>query len=159
MKIIIISDSHGHIENIKHVMGFAEKIKAEGVIHCGDWDSADAVEAVLSFKIPLYSVLGNADIDSEIEELLISECKSFSPHLLELNLDGKKCAVIHRAGAKDEKLFEFKVVFSGHYHSKEEKTVNWTKFVRPGAIINGMNFAVYETVTGEVEFFSDDQKN
>lgn len=159
MKLVIISDSHGHIENIKHVMGFAEKIKADGVIHCGDWDSVDAVEAVLSFKIPLYSVLGNADIDSEIEEVLLSECKKFSPHILELDLEGKKCAVIHRAGSKDEKLFNYKVVFSGHYHSKEEKTVNWTKFIRPGAIINGLNFAVYEAVTGEVEFFSDEQKD
>lgn len=155
MKILVISDSHGHIVNLKHVMGFAKKINAAGVIHCGDWDDLASVEIVLSFGIPLYSVLGNADIDSEIEDILLAESKKFAAHLLELEFDGKKIGVIHSASLKNEKLFDFKVVFSGHYHSKEEKTVNWTKFVRPGAIINGINFAVYETVTGDVEFFSD----
>ena len=44
------------------------------------------------------------------------------------------------------------IVFCGHYHSKEEKMVNFLKFVRPGAIINGNNFAIYETVDNRVEF-------
>ena len=157
MKILIISDSHGHIVNLKHVMGFAKKANIEAVIHCGDWDDPKAVETVLSFNIPLYAVLGNADVDSEIEEILISESKKFSPHLLEIELDGIKMGVIHRVSVKDEKLFDYKVIFSGHYHSKEEKTVNWTKFIRPGAIINGLNFAVFETENREVEFFTDEK--
>ncbi|PIP57073.1 YfcE family phosphodiesterase, partial [Candidatus Woesebacteria bacterium CG22_combo_CG10-13_8_21_14_all_45_10] len=37
MKIVVISDSHGNIANLKHVLGFAKKIKAEAIIHCGDW--------------------------------------------------------------------------------------------------------------------------
>ena len=63
MKILIISDSHGNIANIKHVMGFATNINANAVIHCGDWDNLESVKTVLSFGIPLYSVLGNADTD------------------------------------------------------------------------------------------------
>jgi uncharacterized protein len=156
MKILILSDSHGHISNIKAVMEIAKKTGIKSVIHCGDWDDVEAVKTVLSFNIPLYSVLGNADVDPEIEEYLTSECKKFDPHFLAFELGGIKMAVIHQANLKNEKLFDFKVIFSGHYHSKEEKTVNWTKFIRPGAIINGINFAVYETETGEVDFFRDD---
>lgn len=156
MKLLIISDSHGNITNLKHVMGFAKQIKAQAVIHCGDWDNVESVETVLSFGIPLYAVLGNADIDSEIEDILKFESDKFDSHLLAFDIDGVKMAVIHQANLKDEKLYDFKVVFNGHYHSKEEKMVNFTKFIRPGALINGNNFAVFETENNRVEFFSDE---
>lgn len=155
MKILVISDSHGHIANLKAVMNIAQESKMGAVIHCGDWDNLEAVETVLSYKIPLYSVLGNADIDSDVEDTLRGECKKFDPHLLSLEFEGKKIGVIHFASVKNEKLYGFKIIFSGHLHSKEQKIINFTKFVRPGALINGINFAVYETITGEVEFVNE----
>lgn len=155
MKILVISDSHGHIANLKAVMNIAQESKMGAVIHCGDWDNLEAVETVLSYKIPLYSVLGNADIDSDVEDTLRGECKKFDPHLLSLEFEGKKIGVIHFASVKNEKLYDYKIIFSGHLHSKEQKIINFTKFVRPGALINGINFAVYETITGEVEFVNE----
>jgi putative phosphoesterase len=155
MKIIVISDSHGNIANIKHVMGFAKKIDARAVIHCGDWDDIESVETVLSYKIPLYSVLGNADVTEGLEDILKFESKKFAYHLLKLNLDGRKIGVIHRANLKDPELTDYNIIFSGHYHSKDEKMVNFTTFIRPGALINGNNFAVYETINNKVEFFSE----
>jgi len=155
MKILIISDSHGHVANLKYVLGFAKRIGVKAVIHCGDWDDLASFEAVLSFGIPIYSVQGNADVNSDLEDALHFESKKFDSHLLKLEIDGRKIGVIHRADLKDEKLYEFNIVFSGHYHSKEEKIINWTKFVRPGALINGNNFAVYETINNEVEFVED----
>jgi len=136
-------------------MEIAKKSGIKAVIHCGDWDNKEAVETVLSFGIPLYSVLGNADVDSSIEDVLKFQAKKFDPFLLKLEIDGRKIGVIHQANLKDEKLQEFKIVFSGHYHSKDEKIINWTKFVRPGATINGINFAIYETVNGEVEYINE----
>lgn len=155
MKILVISDSHGQIANLKHVVGFGKKIGAKAVIHCGDWDNIESIKTVLDSRIPLYAVMGNADVEEGIEEYLKFNAKKFDPHLLKLNIDGLKIGVIHRASLKDEKLYEFKTVFSGHYHSKEEKMVNFTKFIRPGALINGINFAVYETINNELEFFSE----
>ena len=155
MKILIISDSHGHIANLKHVMGFGKKINVEAVIHCGDWDNLESFRAAQEFEIPIYSVLGNADVDSDLEDALRFECKKYDQYLLKLEIDGVKIGVIHRASLKDEKLYEFKIIFSGHYHSSDEKIVNWTKFVRPGALINGINFAVYETISGRIEFFNE----
>jgi uncharacterized protein len=155
MKILIISDSHGHIANLKQVLEIGKKFGVKAVIHCGDWDNLDSFRAAQTFGIPIYSVLGNADVDSDLEDALKFECKKYDPYLLELEFEGKKIGVIHRADLKNEKLFEFKTVFSGHYHSKEEKTINWTKFVRPGALINGINFAIYETVSGTIEFVNE----
>ena len=54
-------------------MGFAKNIKMGAVIHAGDWNNAESVEIVLSFGIPLYTVLGNADIDPKIKEKLKSK--------------------------------------------------------------------------------------
>ena len=155
MKIIVISDSHNNIENLRHVMGFAQKIKAGAVIHCGDWNTVESIETVLSFGIPLYSVMGNADIEEGMEEFLISNSKRFEPNLLQFEIDGRKIAVIHNAKSLELRGQSLDIVFSGHYHSKEEKMVNFVKFVRPGVLINGINFAVYETATNEVEFFED----
>jgi len=155
MKVLIISDSHGHIANLKLVMGFAKKYKVGAVIHCGDWDNLDSVKTVLSFGIPLYTVLGNADIDSEIEEFLKFNTKKFAPDFLKFELDGRRIGVTHKVKAEDDRFEKLDVVFSGHYHSSESKMINFLTYVRPGAIINGVNFAVYETETNVVEFIKD----
>lgn len=152
MKVLVIGDSHGNIANLKHVMGFAKKINAKGVIHAGDWDNIESIEAVLSYGIPLYTVLGNADVEEGIEEYLKFNAKKFEPHFLKINLDGRKIGIIHKA-KKDDDLFEgLDIVFSGHYHSQEQKIIDFRKFVRPGAVINGIYFAVYETETNDIEF-------
>lgn len=157
MKILIISDSHGHIANTKHVMGFAKKIGAGAVIHCGDWDNVEAVAEVVSWGIPLYSVLGNADVDHDIEEALKFKTKGFDREFLKLEIDGRKIGIIHQVRMDDDRFKDLSILFSGHFHSKEEKMINFVKFVRPGALINGFNFAVYETITNGVEFFEHEQ--
>lgn len=158
MKLLIISDSHGHIANIKHVLGFGQKIKVGAVIHCGDWDDLASFEAAQAFGLPIYSVLGNADVNSDLEDALKFECKKFDPYFLKLEIDGVRIGVVHKL-TKDlvSSIESLNIVFSGHYHSKNEQMINWTKFVRPGAIVNGINFAIYETVSGTIEFVEDVQ--
>ena len=156
MKTLVISDSHGNIANIKHVMGFAKEIKAKAVIHCGDWDNVESVEEVLSFKIPLYAILGNADIDHDVEEVLRFNAKGFDSDFLKFEIDGRKIGIIHNAKDLQLKSPGVDIVFSGDWHSKDETMINFTKFIRPGALINGINFAVYETINNTVEFFEDE---
>jgi putative phosphoesterase len=156
MKILIISDSHGHIVNLKAAIEIGKKANIKSIIHCGDWDDLAAFRAAQAFGLPIYSVLGNADVDSDLEDALRFECKKYDPYLLELEFEGKKIGVTHRVDIKNEKLYDFKIIFSGHYHSKEEKVINWTKFIRPGALINGINFAIYETVSGTIEFINEE---
>jgi putative phosphoesterase len=158
MKILIISDTHGHIANIKAVMEIAVKSDIRAVIHCGDWDNKEAAEAVLSYEIPLYCVSGNADVDSDIDEYLKFNAKKYDPFFLKFKLGGRRIGVIHVAKeAFVQSASEMDIVFSGHYHSKEERMVNFIKFVRPGALLNGINFAVYETETNEVHFVTESQ--
>lgn len=155
MKILVISDSHGHIANLKAVMEIGKKAGVAAVVHCGDWDNKESIEAVLLFDIPLYTVLGNADVEEGLEEYLKFNTKGFDPFFLKINLDGRKIGIIHKVKKDDARFDSLDVVFSGHYHSGEVKMINFTKFVRPGAIINGINFAIYQTETNEVQFIKE----
>lgn len=155
MKILIISDSHGHIANLKTAMEIGKKADIKAVIHCGDWDNKESVEAVLSFGIPLYTILGNADVEEGLEEYLKFNTKKFDPYFLKFTIDGRKIGVVHKLRINDKRIESLNIVFNGDYHSKEIKDINFTKFVRPGALIRGINFAIYETETNEVEFVNE----
>lgn len=156
MKILIISDSHGHIGNIRTVLEIAKKSNIEAVVHCGDWDNVESVKAVLDYELPLYAVSGNADVEDGLDDFLQFNATKFDPFLLKFELDGRRIAIIHKLKNDFvENIDSLDVVFNGHYHAKEMKIVNFVKFVRPGALLNGINFAVYETVTGEVDFIND----
>lgn len=140
----MISDSHGNVTNLKHVMEFAKKIKVGAAIHCGDWDNMAAVETVLAYKIPVYSVLGNADIDPKIAEI-------FKRTYLELKLGDKKVGVIHDMGF----LPRVDILFCGHTHEQYEQTVGGLRVVNSGALEHTINFAVYDTKTDKVELIHE----
>ena len=157
MKILIISDSHGHIANLKHVLGFAKKYRIDAIVHAGDWNTIESVKTVLSFGIPLYTVLGNADIDPSLSEKLKVKSKKFGGNFVEFEIDGKKIGITHKP-TDVKKFFDGKkldIVFCGHYHSKDESVVSGIKVIRSGAIINGINFAVYDTASGRIEFVNE----
>lgn len=155
MKILVISDSHGHIANLKAAMEIGKKAGARAVIHCGDWADLKSFDTVLSYGLPVYSVLGNADIDPDLEEALRLECKKYDSHYLKFKLDGRRIGVIHNLKSESD-FSNLDIVFNGDWHSKEEKMINFTKFVRPGAIENGINLALYETINNEAEFINEE---
>jgi len=158
MKILVVSDSHGNIANLKHVMGFAKKFRVSVVIHAGDWNTIESVETVLSFGIPLYTVLGNADVREDVIKNLRFKSKNFGEHFLTVELGKRKIGITHKPSNNKKYFFGKKldVIFNGHLHSKYESVKGDVKFIRPGAIINGNNFAIYDTTTNGVEFIEDE---
>lgn len=158
MKLLIIGDSHGNISNLKHVLGFAKKIKVAAVIHTGDWNNLKSLETVFNYNIPIYTVLGNADIDPKLIIKLKIRSEKFSDDFLKFKIGGIKVGVVHRF-SKDQQLMAkgCSVVFSGHYHSQKEWEIDGVKIIRPGALENGINFAVFDTKTKMVEFINHDK--
>ncbi|MEK7536400.1 MAG: metallophosphoesterase family protein, partial [Patescibacteria group bacterium] len=138
MKFLIIGDSHGNIANLKHVMGFAKNIKAKAVIHTGDWNNLKSVETVLEYKIPLYSCLGNADIDPRFE----------FKELVEFEIDKVKIGLIHNIKKIKQDKDKFDFIFCGHNHQQRQIK----NIVNPGALENEINFAIFDTKTKIVEF-------
>lgn len=154
MKIIVVSDSHGNIANLKLVMGFAKKIKAGTIIHCGDWNNLKSIEEVLSSNIPLYTVLGNADIHSEVKGLLERKAKKFNEKFLNISLGKRKIGIVHNIKDLIISKNKFDIIFCGHRHFKSERVINGTKVVSPGALHSiKPSFAVYDTDTNGVKFF------
>lgn len=153
MEIVVISDSHGNIANLKHVMGFARKIKAGVIVHCGDWNTLESVETVLSFGIPLYSVLGNADIDERIAKSLKLKAKRFEEKFLEFEIGERKIGVVHSFSSRLISGIESpSIVFSGHRHRQQEYMQSGVKIINPGALENNIFFAIYDTDANRVEF-------
>lgn len=148
MKIIVIGDSHGNISNLKHVMGFAKNIDAKAIVHTGDWNNLQSFETVSSYDIPLYTCLGNADIAPDIKDMLQNK--------VQFEIDGIKIGVIHKLTNSEIEFLKGKdMVFTGHYHSQKEWEISGTRIIRPGALENDINFAVFDTKTKMVEFVHD----
>jgi predicted phosphodiesterase len=160
MKILVISDSHGNIANLKHVMGFAKNIKAGGVIHCGDWNNVAAAKTVIFSGIPLYSVLGNADIDPELDKYLSKQSTKFTQNYLKIKLGGKKIGLVHIFNSYKRDLRKLDIVFSGHYSNQSIGEHTDTdgfsyRVVQPGSLENNINFAIYDTKTDKVELIHE----
>ena len=141
MEIVIFGDSHNNLSNLRHVMGFAKKIKAGAVIHTGDWSNFDNIKMVLDYGIPLYSCLGNADIDPRFV------FKEF----LKFEIDGIKIGLLHNIKKIQENKENFDNIFCGHTHKQNQEN----NIVNPGALENGINFAIFDTKTKMVEFIHD----
>lgn len=157
MKLLIIGDSHGNIANLKHVLGFAKHIKCKAVIHTGDWNNLKSLETVFNYNIPIYTVLGNADIDPKLISKLKIRAEKFSEVLLRIEIDGIKIGIIHNSIKYNKSFDELDIVFTGHYHSQKEWEQDGIKIIRPGALENGINFAIFDTKTKEVEFINHDK--
>jgi uncharacterized protein len=157
MKVLIISDSHGHIANLKHVLGFAKKFGVTAIIHAGDWNTLESVETVLSFGIPVYAVAGNADVRAEVIEKLKTMGEKFSEDFLEIKLGERNIGITHKPSDNKNFFAERKpeIIFNGHKHSKDDRIINGIRVVRPGAVINGNNFAIYDTEKNKIEFVED----
>jgi putative phosphoesterase len=154
MKIVVIGDSHGNIANLNLVVGFAERIKAGAIIHCGDWDNLKSVKEILLSQIHLYAVLGNADIHAEIKDRLEEKAKKFDDKFLIFEISGRKIGVVHNIKDLITSKKKLDIIFCGHRHYKLESVINEVKIVSPGALHSiKPSFAVYDTDTNGVEFF------
>ncbi len=154
MKILIISDSHANIANLKLVLGFAKKIKAAGIFHLGDWDDIKSIKEVLSARIPLYCILGNADIHLGMKDVLKDNSKEFDEKCLKFVLDYKLIGLVHNIKDFVYDKRKFNIIFCGHKHYKSERIIDGVRIVSPGALHSiKPSFAVYDTGINKVEFF------
>lgn len=156
MRILIVSDSHGNIVRLKHAVGYAKSSGVNAIIHCGDWDNVEAVLTMQDAEIPVYGVLGNADVDPQVVPSLRKANVNFDIDFLKLDLDGKSIGVCHFPGKLEDaiKSQEYDVLFHGHTHKKKDKLFGKTRVVNPGALQKTPtpSFAVYDTETNSVEF-------
>ena len=159
MKIGILSDTHDQIENIKKAVKLLNAENIELVIHCGDWVSPFSLQYYKDLTCPIHGIFGNNDGDKfrHLERAKVYGVNvSYEDRFISTEIDGKKIAVFH--GDYEEIIDAllasqmYDVVFHGHNHQKEIKTVGKTLSVNPGTCmeetapeVKGASFAIYET--------------
>ncbi len=147
MKIIVISDTHGHTSALERVMELHRD--ADAVVHCGD---SRGEMGDVKIKYPdkqYYEVRGNCDFGSLL------------PLTLTFTLDGLTFMVTHghaynvkfgleglARAAKEEGV---DAVFYGHTHIADDRTIDGVKVLNPGACGGwGASFAIVETQNGQM---------
>lgn len=62
MKVLVISDTHGNIENAKNVLNQVIPAGVETVLHCGDYISDARLLEKFYPQVEIYGVYGNCDV-------------------------------------------------------------------------------------------------
>lgn len=129
MKILIVSDTHKHIENLIDVLDKEKGL--DMVIHCGD---AERLEYSVREKIrcPLYIVAGNNDFFSDLSNELV------------FNIGSKRVLLTHghyyyvsmgiERLAEEAMARDVDIAIYGHTHMPKMEMVGNVTVINPGSI-------------------------
>ena len=148
MRILILSDSHGNIRNMKLAV---ERTKPDQIIHLGDhFRDGEALKEAYPL-LPLAQVIGNCD-------LYDFSARGGKDQLL-LTLDGHRVMLCHghRYHVKSSLLSlsyaareaEAELCLFGHTHIPHLEQLDGSTLLNPGSI-GGGDFAVAETDDGKL---------
>lgn len=139
MRIGVISDTHGHLENTRDAVRMLESLDVKRVLHCGDVGSPQ-IPAMLA-AWPTHFVFGNCDHGAELIEMrqaIAAAGLSCHERFGVLELAGRKIALLH---SDDVRLFrqvitsdEYDLVCYGHTHQAEHHRMGKTLVLNPGAL-------------------------
>ncbi len=149
-KVLLVSDSHWSDELLEDIIK-KHGAEVDMVIHCGDIRMSPEYLQKIA-PVPVYLVKGNNDFSSTAE----------SEYILEI--EGHKCLVTHghrhyikegyRYLADYAKTKEADIVFYGHTHMHDIRTVDGVLLINPGTL-EAIDYATYMIVDfrddGEVE--------
>jgi uncharacterized protein len=172
MRILVIADLHDNIVRLRHILGFVPQIGVEAIIVCGDWGRAlntiDEFHAVKTMStnngMKIYGVIGNADINPDMESYLKENEIIYNKDFLEITLDNRKIGLSHyptssitlggKALKKAAESQTYDILFYGHTHTKTETRLGRTLIVNPGALHRTLSpsFVIYDTARNSVEF-------
>lgn len=152
-RIIILSDTHWSTSD--HIPNFLreEILKADALIHCGDFVSIEILSAFSSHS-SLFAVCGNCD-EAHVRRALPKE-RLF-------NLSGINIGLIHGERKNFSYIYELKAKFQGadliifgHSHIPTLERIESTIFFNPGSLTyprggNPPSFGIMEIKDGNFE--------
>lgn len=131
MKLLILSDSHGNVENMIQAV---EQTHPDEILHLGDgWHDAEHLRDLFP-AIPMEQVPGNCDFrpESPLEKLLFFECwRVLMCHGHTYHVKESLLPAGYRAEEENLDLFLF-----GHTHRPLVDKRGKTLFLNPGSIGN-----------------------
>lgn len=138
MRIGVVSDTHGHVNNALAAARMLEALDVQAVLHCGDIGSPQVPNAFSRW--PAHYVLGNVDhYEDELYAAAVTGAGgSFHGRFADLSLGGRKIALLHSDDAKKFHQVttsgEYDLVCYGHSHIAEQHQEGTTLVLNPGAL-------------------------
>ncbi|HEY2761556.1 MAG TPA: metallophosphoesterase family protein [Pirellulales bacterium] len=139
MRLGIVSDTHGHVQNAQAAVRMLESLEVQAILHCGDIGTASIVPLFAAW--PTHFVFGNVDSGFAVEELqtAIRQAKQFDHGRFgSLELAGVNIAFLH---GDDLRLLEqtitagkYQLVCHGHTHMVRHEKIGQTLVLNPGAL-------------------------
>jgi uncharacterized protein len=137
MRLGVVSDTHGHVENTRAAVRMLESLRVDRVVHCGDVGSNAVVELFVPWRTDF--VVGNCDHHPErLSEFIAEAGQVCHGRFGELHLDGRRIALLH---ADDRAKFlevtednQWDLVCYGHTHVAAIDRHGRTLIVNPGAL-------------------------
>ena len=129
MKILIVSDTHGHEENLERVV---EKVgKIDCLLHLGDVEGQeDYIEALVS--CPVHIVAGNNDFFSELPREIVVTIGDYRILMTHGHYYGVSMAFDQLADAAKQRGCN--AAFFGHIHMPVLETEDGILLVNPGSL-------------------------
>lgn len=137
MRVGIISDTHGQLEQTRTAIRMFESLEVERVFHCGDIGSAEVVE--LFSPWPTDFVFGNTDAEQKLLRAAIERAgQTCHGEFGDFLIDDVRIALIHshepRRFAASIGSGRFQVVCYGHTHVASIERRGDTLVINPGAV-------------------------
>ncbi|WP_425614813.1 metallophosphoesterase [Anatilimnocola sp. NA78] len=138
MRIGIVSDTHGHLQNAQAAARMLESLEVEAVLHCGDLGSSHIPPAFSLW--PTHYVVGNVDHGDEelLGEAVAAAGGTFHGAFADLTLGSRRIALLHSDDAKKFRQVttsgEYDLVCYGHSHIAEMHREGKTLVLNPGAL-------------------------
>ena len=164
MRLGIISDTHDNVEAIKRAVELFGEEDVDALVHCGDFIAPPVLPLFDGFE--LHGVLGNNDGELDGLELFFDDLGNGSDlhgRYAELEFDGTRIGVLHGDQGMDvvddwAESGQYEYVLYGHFHRAEERDVDGTTVINPGAHFplvpeEHRSVVVLDTVADEVRFF------
>ena len=137
MRIGVLSDTHGHLDNVRQAVRMIESLEIQQLIHCGDIGSPDVVRLLDPW--PTHFVFGNVDDDlAALRAAIRAGGHTCHERQGELLLAGRRIAFLH---GDDQRLLgelcasgQFDLVCHGHTHVAAHRLLGRTHVLNPGAL-------------------------
>lgn len=151
-----MSDTHDREDNMIKAIEIMNKKGCEKMIHCGDFCSPFMIVSMNEFNGEVYCVFGNTDDRFCSTKLAIENNINLLGDFGEIEIDGKKIAIIHDNGiaAGLAGSGKYDVVFYGHSHIHKIENINDCLLVNPGELIGRkrkIGFIIYDTEDDKIE--------
>ena len=128
MKILVLSDSHGNLDNMVRAV---EHFHPDQVIHLGDGNRDFEALQKMYFHIPMYGVAGNCDRGVTAPEQYVDEIGGVKLFACHGHAYGVKTTLLHLYYAALE--LNATLALYGHTHAAKNETLRGMQFLNPGS--------------------------